>query len=479
MSEETINDSTTSFDEEEVSDQLSLVVTWCADDASRVGEIIILPDPKAGTTTTLGRGDAGEMSLRAALVRQRPGANQRRPPLRDRRISRNQLSITAEQGLTIRVKNQGRCLMSHNGVEASQAVMRPGDTVTLRKALQLMCVVRPVVLPTNRDLPQRDWPQFGDADNHGLVGESPAAWALRGRVAFVAKRPPHALITGPSGSGKELVARAIHTLSPRGSQPMVARNAATIPEGLIDAELFGNVKDYPNPGMRERRGLFGEADRSTLFLDEIAEVPAAVQAHLLRALDEGEVHRLGDSRAHRVDVRVLAATNREATALKHDILARFKLRVDVPDLNVRREDVPLLVRHLLIHIAKADPDVRDRFFEGPDPRTGSQLIGELVRRQYAANVRELEVLLWQSIATSPGDRLVWTSAVAEVVATGSGGQVVEAPAREVRVQDLTPEDIQTALDAHDGSVKETWQALGLKNRFQLIRLIKKHGLSKG
>jgi transcriptional regulator with AAA-type ATPase domain len=474
VSDSTIND-LTSPDDEAPCDGAALVVTWCPDDPGRVGEVVLLPDAQANLTTTLGRGEVDELMLRCTFVRQRPGRNERQPPLTNRRISRSQLTLRAEGDRELRVENVGRCSMSHNDIESRSALLRPGDTVTLRNALQLLCVVRPAVMPTYDRLPREGWPDFGGPDAHGAVGESPAAWALRNRVVFVANRSPHALITGASGSGKELVARAIHALSDRASRPMISRNAATIPEGLIDAELFGNVSDYPNPGMRDRRGLFGEANRSTLFLDEIAEVPQAIQAHLLRALDEGEIHRLGESRPQRVDVRVLGATNRHPSALKHDLLARFKLRIDVPDLNARREDVPLLVRHLLQNLAKEDPEVRERFFGGSEPRLTARLMGRLVRRQFRTHVRELEVILWQSIASSPSNSLDWTPAMNEGVA---GGAEEPQIAPTVRVEDLLPADIQTALDANNGRVKETWQALGLKNRFQLIRLIKKYALKK-
>src|SRR5262249_13648433 len=151
----------------------------------------------------------------------------------------------------------------------------------------LLCVRRPAWItgtPTVREF------SFGDVDEHGLVGESPAIWELRARIAFIGPRPGHVFIHGESGAGKELVARAIHASSPRAVRPLVARNAATIPEGLIDAELFGNLRNYPHAGMAERPGLIGEADGGTLFLDELAELPVPLQAHLLRVLDGGEYH---------------------------------------------------------------------------------------------------------------------------------------------------------------------------------------------
>jgi len=365
--------------------------------------------------------------------------------------------------------------MSHNGDVCQTARVKPGDTIGLRKALQFVCITRPPALPEQSGLGAL--PEFGDPDAHGIVGESELAWILRGQAAFAGARRPHVLIVGPSGSGKERIAQAVHATSARAAHQMVTRNAATIPEGLAAAELFGNVRDYPNPGMQDRRGLFGEAHRSTLFLDELGEIPSTIQANLMRALDSGEVHRLGEVRSQRLDVRVIGATNRGIEGLKHDVLARFTLRIEVPDLNARREDVPLLARHLVRRIAIDDDDVRSRFFEGEYPRISARLTRALVQRHYTANVRELEVLLWQSIATSPGNTLEHTPEVAEAVVTGrDSGSTPEAST--VRVQDLEPAQIQAALDANGGRLKETWQGLGLKNRYQLIRLIKKHGLTR-
>ena len=205
---------------------------------------------------------------------------------------------------------------------------RGGLGVENRKERILFLCMRRPPLATAREK-ARPHP-FGQADEHGLVGESSAIWDLREEVAFFAKRQGHVLITGPSGSGKELVARSIHALSTRASHRFIARSAATIPPALVDAELFGNVGNYPNAGMPERPGLFGESDGGTLFLDEIGEMSSEAQAHLLRVLDSGgEYQRLGDAKRRTSDVRLVAATNRSPDALKHDFLARFPFRIQV------------------------------------------------------------------------------------------------------------------------------------------------------
>ena len=191
------------------------------------------------------------------------------------------------------------------------------------------------------------------------MGETPAGWALRDRIAFAAHADGHVLVHGESGTGKELCAAAIHGLSARFERSLVACNAVTFPTGLVDVELFGNAKNYPNPGTAERDGLIGEADGTTLFVDEIGELPATLQAHLLRVLDrKGEYQRLGEARVRCADLRVVAATNRAVTELKHDFAARFTLKVEVPPLSARAADVPLLVRHLLARVAAGNDEVR-------------------------------------------------------------------------------------------------------------------------
>ncbi|HRE89765.1 MAG TPA: sigma 54-interacting transcriptional regulator, partial [Myxococcota bacterium] len=195
----------------------------------------------------------------------------------------------------------------------------------MRNALLLVAVRRPEHGKTRAfSVPPFD---FGTPDPYGMVGESQAIWALREELAVTARAGMHVLIHGPSGAGKELAARAIHGMSSRAHRPLIARNAATFTESLIDAELFGNIRNFPNVGTPERPGLIGEADRSSLFLDEIGELPSHMQAHLLRVIDrDGEYTRLGESKPRKADIRLIAATNRPVESLKHDFAARLTTR---------------------------------------------------------------------------------------------------------------------------------------------------------
>ena len=460
----------------------ALVVLWCRDEPWRAGEVIFLDD----TPRELGRGAESERGgARAVLVRQRPGSAEPQPPLESPRISRVQLVLRAGDGGGCVVENVGRCKLLVDGdeiAEATETQVASGSVIEIAGQLSLLVSSRPAwIAPLRAPYPSF---AFGEADAHGVVGESPAAWRLREWIAFVARRPGHVLVRGASGTGKELVARAIHDLSSRASRPMVSRNAATIPEGLVDAELFGNMKNYPNAGMEARPGMIGEADGSTLFLDEIAEVPSSVQAHLLRVLDGGEYTRLGETKPRRADFRLVGATNRPEDALKHDVLARMTFRIEIADLNERREDVPLLVRHLLRRIATRDPEAAGAFFNGPvattSPRVGPALVRAFVQHAYSTHVRELDQMLWNAIARATGTRLELAGGAPSVGSVGAAepddvgaGEGSEAAGEG---GDVDAARIQQVLDANNGSIEKTWRALGLASRHVLTRLIKKHGL---
>jgi two-component system nitrogen regulation response regulator GlnG/two-component system response regulator HydG len=236
---------------------------------------------------------------------------------------------------------------------------------------------------------------------------------LRERIAFVGPREPHVLVLGESGVGKELAARALHALSPRGKWPLITRSAATLPPERVDIELFGNARNYPNPGLAERPGLLGAAHRSTLFLDDIGEMPPPFQDHLLRVLDAGgEYQRLGDAAVRTADVRIIAATSRPLFELRRDLRARLALTVEIPGFAERREDIPLLSRHLLRRMAvREDEALGERFFEGWDgttgePRVTPALVSMLLRHRFTHHARELQGLLWRAVVGSSDKRYV-------------------------------------------------------------------------
>jgi two-component system nitrogen regulation response regulator GlnG/two-component system response regulator HydG len=470
---------------------LGLVLLWSRDEPERMGEVTLVPSMAPGALSTLGRGHAslGDPLPRMEWQRQRPGSTLCTGPLGSPHISRTQLRVEVHGPRALRLTNVGRAPLRHKGQEVGSVVVEPGELVAIHRRALLLCVERPVELLV-ASAPLVLHP-FGEADAQGLVGESPVTWELRARIAFTAMRGAHVFVRGPSGAGKELVAQALHRLSPRGSRPLVSRNAATFPETLIDAELFGNARGFPNPGMPERPGLVGEADGSTLFLDEFAELPQALQTHLLRVLDAGEYTRLGESRPRRADFRLVAATNRPESSLKEDVLARLPLRLELSGLNARREDIPLLARHVLRRLARGDAQLASRFFPGADvsttPRMSQELVELLVRHDYTTHMRELEALLWRSISHSPGDTLEpWAPGVPSRTPPAAPPEppapappeaaARAAPPPALDPLSIPPEVIQACLDRHEGRQEPVWRELGLSSRHVLTRLVRRYNL---
>lgn len=437
-----------------------LVIAWSFDEPGRIGE-----SATVSADAILGRGAAqpNDDAPRVVFHRRRPSGAEPRPALDAARISRTQLRMKpSADGLHVRSVGQAR--MSRNGAEVDDdALFVPGDVLTLRNALVLY-VAPNEPMPAVRGA---DAFPFATPDPHAIVGESPETWRLRDAIRFAAASPHHVLVLGESGSGKELAAHALHALSPRHRGRILSRNAATVPAGLVDAELFGTAKNYPNAGSPERVGLLGEADGATLFLDEVGELPAELQAHLLRVLDAGgEYQRLGEAVVRRSDVRVVAATNRDPASLKHDFLARFAARVTVPGLEARREDIPALLRHLVDRLVEKMPELRARFFDRDAVRIEPALVEGLLRHQYTHHLRELDRLLWLAVSTSPADYLARTSAVEAEL------RLPSAPEPE----EPTKADIEAALAQAQGSVTKAASRLGLPSRFALYRLMKKHDI---
>ncbi|UCF67565.1 MAG: sigma-54-dependent Fis family transcriptional regulator, partial [Acidobacteriota bacterium] len=225
-----------------------------------------------------------------------------------------------------------------------------------------------------------------------IIGETPAMRALKEAIARVAPTPARVLILGENGTGKELVARAIHELSPRAGGPLVRVNCAALPAELFEAELFGHVKGAFTGAVGSRRGRFERASGGTLFLDEIGEVPLSSQPKLLRALEVGEIERIGAESSTPIDVRVIAATNRDLPRLvtegrfREDLYYRLEVvTLTVPPLRERREDIPSIGLCLL----------RQAFGElgRPVPEISKEALVLLSRQPWPGNVRQLRNLM--------------------------------------------------------------------------------------
>lgn len=431
----------------------ALTTLWSLDEPHRVGEVAFI-----GPSAMLGRGGEGT-GPRLSFVRSRPGAEIPRGPLQSARISRDQVWLEVDEHHLVATR-RGRRAMRINGLEVEQGRLGPGDVLEVDATGLWWIHRRP------RRLTGTAEHRFGAADAHGMVGESVAMSDLRHRLREAARAQAHVLVTGPSGSGKELAARAIHALSDRRSKPCIARNAATLPAGLVDAELFGSARNYPNPGMPERPGLIGAASGGVLFLDELGELPASTQSHLLRVIDEGgEYHRLGEAKPRVADVRLVAATNRDPEELKLDLRMRLPVHIEVPGLDTRPEDIGLLLPHLL---TKRPPDIAARFMPDGVARVTPALLTRLVRHRWTGHVRELDTLLWAAITHAQDDVLRAVPAVMALL----------EPSPPPASTSLGADDIHAALQAHDGSVSKAARALGLSSRYVLYRLMKRHGIER-
>jgi two-component system, NtrC family, response regulator HydG len=238
-----------------------------------------------------------------------------------------------------------------------------------------------------------------------LVGESPAMRALFDLIERVADAEVPILLSGETGTGKGLVARALHALSRRAAGPFVTVNCAALPENLLESELFGHVKGAFTGAVSQRSGLFEEAQGGTLFLDELGEVDISLQAKLLDVLESGQVRAVGSNKLRPVDVRVVAASNRNlremvaAHRFREDLLFRLDVvRLELPALRDRLGDLPILVAHFL----KA---ARARHPQSPVERFSPEAHARLARHRWPGNVRELENLVERAVLLGRGTEI--------------------------------------------------------------------------
>jgi PAS domain S-box-containing protein len=237
-----------------------------------------------------------------------------------------------------------------------------------------------------------------------LIGKSEAMQEVYRRLRLAAQSDVTVLLTGESGTGKELAARALHSLGRRRDKPILAVNCSAIPEALLESELFGHAKGAFTGAIRDKVGLFQAAEGGTLFLDEIGDMPASLQVKVLRALQEREVRRVGDERAATVDVRLIAATNRNLPArvadqkMREDFYYRIRVfEIRLPALRSRREDIPLLLDYFLKEFSAE--------FEKPVKRVDPDAVRLLMNHDWPGNVRELRNAVEHAFVTLQGDRL--------------------------------------------------------------------------
>ena len=373
-------------------------------------------------------------------------------------------------------------MSAHTDVASTAGAFRGGAHEFLSKPFDLDEAVALArrALPQAEEiaLPASPLPQAAD-EFPALVGDAPAMRALFRAIGRLAQAPLSVLVTGETGTGKELVARALHRESPRASRPFVALNTAAIPSELLESELFGHEAGAFTGAGKRHIGRFEQADGGTLFLDEIGDMPAALQTRLLRVLAEGEFFRVGGRELIRVDVRVVAATHQPLEALveqgrfRADLLHRLDVvRLRLPPLRERREDIPQLAARFMAGAAKR--------LQVPTKTLSSAALERMRAHHWPGNVRELENVCWRLAALAPGEVVTANDLAdvlpeAQVAAADAGAawlqpldgwvrQQLQAGVEDLHAQAKVAFDrtlLQAALDHCDGHRGEAASVLGL------------------
>jgi transcriptional regulator with GAF, ATPase, and Fis domain len=285
-----------------------------------------------------------------------------------------------------------------------------------------------------------------------LVGQGPALGAVARQIDLVAPTDSAVLVLGESGTGKELVAREVHRRSKRAGRPLVKVNCAAVPRELYESEFFGHARGAFTGALRDRAGRFELADGGTLFLDEVGEIPLELQAKLLRVLQEGELERVGEERTRRVDVRVIAATNRdlraeaEAGRFRSDLYYRLSVfPVELPPLRKRPEDIPLLAEHFLA--------VSSRKLGRPVPKLTLAAVRQLQQYPWPGNVRELQHVVERAVITAEGGRPTFDLPTASPrPAPAAAPPAADRVLTDAEVRKLEADNIRAALRLANGKV---------------------------
>jgi two-component system nitrogen regulation response regulator NtrX len=316
---------------------------------------------------------------------------------------------------------------------------------------------------------------------YAMVGASPALQAVRELIAKVGPTAARVLITGENGTGKELVARHLHEASPRRDEAFIEVNCAAIPSELIESELFGHMKGSFTGAFADRAGKFEQADGGTLFLDEVGDMSLSAQAKLLRVLQEGEVTRIGGAKSIQVDVRVLAATNKDLESeivegrFREDLLYRLNVvPIEVPPLRERLDDIPALVAHFAEQLASGAGV--------PGKQFADDAVERLQERAWPGNIRELRNAVERALILSPG-RVVTGTDIERLLPPSDGAlisAVTEAGPRqsfETFKQEAEKSFLTQKLKEHDWNVSETARSLKMP-RSNLYKKIERYGISR-
>ncbi len=309
-----------------------------------------------------------------------------------------------------------------------------------------------------------------------MLGASLVMRELSGLIATVGPSEATVLITGESGTGKELVARALHQASLRAGLPLVTVNCAALAENLLESELFGHEKGAYTGADKQREGRFKQADKGTLFLDEIGEMPPQLQSKLLRALQQGEIQRVGSDATLTVDVRALAATNRDLAAevaagrFREDLYYRLNvITLNVPPLRDRQEDIPALALNFLARFAAKN----HKTIRGFTP----QALEILSRHPWPGNVRELENAVERAVILAPGEYITNRELPLAITQNGPSAVLSAAPYLGLSLEEMERRAIIATLRETNANKSETARRLGI-TRATLHSKLKKFGLEE-
>ena len=309
-----------------------------------------------------------------------------------------------------------------------------------------------------------------------LIGNSASLQFLREQIDLVAGKNSRVLITGESGTGKELVAYAIHRKSARQDHPFIKVNCAAIPQELFESELFGHEKGSFTGAVQQRIGRFEQADGGTLFLDEIGEIPVALQSKILRALQENEIQRIGGHREIKVDVRVVAATNRNLEEemkkgnFREDLFYRLNVfPIEVPPLKQHREDIPTLIAGFLIRVA-AENNMHPK-------KLNSEAMELLTSYDYPGNIRELRNLVERLLILCRDETISAADVRRVLPVKAQSGDSAHEPLLYSKLEDTEKDLIMRTLEENHWHISRVARILGLE-RSHLYKKMKKYGISR-
>ncbi len=358
-------------------------------------------------------------------------------------------------------------MTAHATVESAIEAMKLGALDYLQKPFEveaLLALVRHA-LEHQRLRSERQYlisERNEDFNHYGIVGRSRGMQQVIQRAELVAETKSTVLITGETGTGKEMVARAIHDRSAQREMPLIKVNCAAIPETLLESELFGHVRGAFTGATATKRGKFALADRGTIFLDEIGTMSTALQAKLLRVLQEREFEPLGAERTQRVDVRVIAATNRDLKKMvqegsfQEDLFYRLNvIPIELPPLRNRRDDIPSLVQHFVDKHSQRTGRAIDR--------VDDSVVAALQKYDWPGNVRELENTIERAVVLATG-RVLSAESVSLLGVTSSSTQGLPTLRLHQNIEWVEKETIRRALDQSGGIKKDAAELMGISQR---------------